>query len=75
MIDLIPMRRKRQALSEEAGIEVLERGTSGVLALNDSELGAPYQVPLNYGYRAQAAGWGAVSGCALNGKPRRPPVD
>ena len=51
MIDLIPMRRKRQALSEEACIEVLERGTSGVLALNDSELGAPYQVPLNYGYR------------------------
>ena len=45
MIDLILMRRKRQALSEEACIEVLERGTSGVLALNDSELGAPYQVP------------------------------
>lgn len=33
MIDLIPMRRKRQALSEEACIEVLERGTSGVLVL------------------------------------------
>lgn len=53
MIDLILMRRKRQALSEEACIEVLERGTSGVLALNDSELRAPYQVPLNYGYRAR----------------------
>ena len=51
MESAIPMRRKRQSLPEETCIEVLERGTSGVLALNDPEQGVPYQVPVNYGYR------------------------
>lgn len=51
MESVIPMRRKRQSLPEETCIEVLERGTSGVLALNDPEQGVPYQVPVNYGYR------------------------
>ena len=41
------MRRYRQALSQERCIEVLDRGTSGVLSLIDSD-GRPYGVPLNY---------------------------
>lgn len=45
------MRRYRQALSRERCIEVLERGTSGVLSLIDSS-GLPYGVPLNYVLRA-----------------------
>ena len=48
----IPMRRAKQQLPPEACLEVLERGTSGVLALNDPESGYPYQVPLSYGYRS-----------------------
>lgn len=45
-----PMRRKRQALSEAACSAVLERGTSGVLALQGEEP-YPYAVPLSYAYR------------------------
>ena len=41
------MRRKRQALSEQETWEVLERGSSGVLALIDED-GLPYAVPLSY---------------------------
>ena len=47
------MRRARQALPQEVCIEVLERGTSGVLSLNalGSEEPYPYGVPLSYAYR------------------------
>ena len=44
------MRRKRQQLSEKEAAAVLERGTSGVLAvLGDG--GYPYAVPLSYVYQ------------------------
>lgn len=43
------MRRKRQQLSQEECIAILEKMTSGVLALND-ENGYPYAVPLSYVY-------------------------
>lgn len=42
-----PMRRKNQQLTPEACQAVLERGTSGVLALAGAE-GYPYAVPLSY---------------------------
>ncbi len=41
------MRRKKQALSQDECIAVLERGTSGVLAVTGDE-GYPYAVPLSY---------------------------
>ena len=44
------MRRKNQQLSESEAINVLERGTSGVLALCGAD-GQPYAVPLSYAYR------------------------
>ena len=44
-----PMRRSRQELTEQACVQILERGTSGVLALVDGE-GYPYAVPLSYLY-------------------------
>ena len=43
------MRRKKQALSQEMCTAVLERGTSGVLALL-GDGGYPYAVPLSYVY-------------------------
>ena len=43
------MRRKKQQLSDEAAIQILERGTSGVLAVLGDE-GYPYAVPLSYVY-------------------------
>ncbi len=43
------MRRKRQQLSEAECRTVLERGTSGVLALSGDD-GYPYAVPLSYVY-------------------------
>ncbi len=43
------LRRKRQALSNEACSEILHRGTSGVLALAGDE-GYPYAVPISYVY-------------------------
>ena len=43
------MRRKKQLLSHEDGIAILERGTAGVLAvLGDDDY--PYAVPLSYVY-------------------------
>lgn len=43
------MRRKRQLLSDEESIEILKKGTSGVLALlGDAEY--PYAVPISYIY-------------------------
>ena len=44
-----PMRRFRQALSQEDCHTILDRGTSGVLALSGDE-GYPYAVPLSYVY-------------------------
>ena len=44
-----PMRRSAQALDSAACVEILERGTSGVLAvLGDG--GWPYAVPLSYAF-------------------------
>lgn len=43
------MRRKKQQLPEEACVAVLNRATSGVLALNGDD-GYPYAVPLSYVY-------------------------
>lgn len=43
------MRRKKQLLSEELSVEILKRGSSGVLAVNGDE-GYPYAVPVSYAY-------------------------
>lgn len=43
------VRRKKQSLDREETIAVLERGTSGVLALYGDD-GYPYAVPLSYVY-------------------------
>ncbi len=43
------MRRKNQQMSEERCAAVLERGTSGVLAVSGDD-GYPYAVPLSYVY-------------------------
>lgn len=43
------MRRKKQALSFEENIQVLQRGTSGVLAVHGDD-DYPYAVPLSYVY-------------------------
>lgn len=43
------MRRKKQALSLEENIQVLKRGTSGVLAVSGDD-DYPYAVPLSYVY-------------------------
>ena len=43
------MRRKNQALSQEAIKDILRRGTSGVLALSGDD-DYPYAVPLSYVY-------------------------
>ncbi|MDE7020300.1 MAG: pyridoxamine 5'-phosphate oxidase family protein [Lachnospiraceae bacterium] len=43
------MRRSRQALSKEESIHILEKGTSGVLALSGDD-GYPYAVPISYVY-------------------------
>lgn len=43
------MRRKNQALSQEECLAVLDRGTSGILAVHGDD-GYPYAVPLSYVY-------------------------
>lgn len=43
------MRRKKQELPEEACLEVLSKGTHGVLSVS-GDGGYPYAVPLNYAY-------------------------
>ncbi len=43
------MRRKKQALSSEQNSTVLNRATSGVLAVSGDD-GYPYAVPLSYAY-------------------------
>lgn len=44
-----PMRRKKQLLTLEETAAVLDRGTSGVLALSGDD-GYPYAVPISYVY-------------------------
>ena len=44
------MRRKKQLLSQAATIEILQSGSSGVLATSGDN-GYPYAVPLSYVYR------------------------
>ena len=44
------MRRFKQALSTEACIEILQRGSSGVLALSGND-GYPYALPISYVYQ------------------------
>lgn len=43
------MRRTKQALSENECVDILKRGTAGVLALS-GDGGYPYAVPLSYSY-------------------------
>ncbi len=43
------MRRKLQLLNEKESMEILEKGTAGVLALSGDE-GYPYAVPISYVY-------------------------
>jgi nitroimidazol reductase NimA-like FMN-containing flavoprotein (pyridoxamine 5'-phosphate oxidase superfamily) len=43
------MRRNRQQLSEEKSIAILQKATSGVLALLGDN-GYPYAVPISYVY-------------------------
>ena len=43
------LRRKNQLLSQEESLQVLRRGSSGVLALSGDD-GYPYAVPLSYLY-------------------------
>ncbi len=45
------MRRKAQQLSERECVEILERESSGVLAVSGDE-GYPYAVPLSYVYKS-----------------------
>lgn len=47
------MRRSKQQLSDDLAIDVLSRGTHGVLALEGDE-GYPYAVPLSYVYARHA---------------------
>lgn len=44
------MRRKNQALSDNQCIEILQKGSHGVLACHGDD-GYPYAVPLNYAYK------------------------
>ena len=43
------MRRKKQCLSEEESVDILQKGSSGVLALLGDE-GYPYALPISYVY-------------------------
>ena len=56
------MRRHNQQLTAQECVEVLEKGTSGVLAVLGDE-GYPYAVPLSYAYRDGALWFhGALTG-------------
>lgn len=60
------MRRKKQVLTQEKNIEILNRGTSGVLALLGDE-GYPYAIPISYVYRNEKLYFhGAKSGHKLD---------
>ena len=49
MSDFREMRRKRQQLSEEESIGILQKATAGILALLGDK-GYPYAVPISYVY-------------------------
>ena len=49
MSNFRPMRRNRQQLSDEESIAILEKATSGTLALLGDN-GYPYAVPISYVY-------------------------
>lgn len=60
------MRRKRQLLSQEDTVKILENGTSGVLALSGDD-DYPYAVPLSYVYsNSKIYFHGAKSGYKLD---------
>lgn len=60
-----PMRRTRQELPEEEWQDILRKGTSGVLAVLDTD-GYPYAVPLSYLYaEGKLIFHGAVTGHKL----------
>ena len=62
---MVPMRRNKQQLSDETCRCILERNTSGVLALNGED--GPYAVPLSYIYRNGSIIFhGAVSGYKMD---------
>lgn len=68
------MRRKNQALSSEECIQVLNRATSGVLAVSGDE-GYPYAVPLSYVYHNNKIYFhGAKTGHKLDGIERNEKV-
>ena len=56
------MRRKRQQLTKEECVEILNRNTSGILAVLGDE-GYPYAVPMSYVYDGEAL----YFHCAKNG--------
>ncbi|MCG8615654.1 MAG: pyridoxamine 5'-phosphate oxidase family protein [Desulfobacterales bacterium] len=56
------MRRKDKAMSDEAAVEILKSGDTGILA-TAGEDGFPYAVPLNYAYHDNAI----YFHCALDG--------
>lgn len=61
------MRRTKQMLSREESIAVLEKGQTGILAV-EGENGYPYAVPLNYVYKENAIYFHcAVQGHKLEG--------
>lgn len=68
------MRRKKQLLSEEESIAILEKATSGVLAVSGDE-GYPYAVPLSYVYEdGKLYFHGAKSGHKLDAIMAEPKV-
>ena len=49
MAEFREMRRKRQQLSDEESVDILQKATSGTLALHGDH-GYPYAVPISYVY-------------------------
>ncbi|MGC6177646.1 pyridoxamine 5'-phosphate oxidase family protein [Lacrimispora sp. 38-1] len=68
------MRRKNQVLSAEESIQILERATSGVLAVSGDD-DYPYAVPLSYVYHDNKIYFhGAKTGHKLDGITRNEKV-
>lgn len=61
------MRREKQMLSLEECVSILEKATSGVLALSGDD-GYPYAVPLSYVYEKSESDYGKIYfHCAVEG--------
>lgn len=61
------MRREKQMLSLEECVSILEKATSGVLALSGDD-GYPYAVPLSYVYEKSKSNYGKIYfHCAVEG--------